>query len=306
LLGAFSLIVTQFQSISSFAAVVARLGSLAEGIERAYAVTVLSREACGHGIRTLDCPICLAHAAELPALPTIMTREEDGRVAYEHLTLQLPPDGRIGVRALTVSIATGTRTLVLGPDEPAKAALLWATVGVWDHGEGRIIRPGPGRMMVLPERPYLPAGTLREMLVPAGTDSVASDERVMNVLRELHLEVAVARAGGLDVEQAWDTLLSLGEQQLVSAARLVLAAPAFAFLHRIGTTLSAEQVDDLLRTLVEHRITYVTFDHGTRLRDRHDAVLELAADGGWTWTKTAAAGPDEPSTRRRADAEIAE
>lgn len=282
LIGAFSLIVTQFQSISSFAAVVARLGALAEAIERAQAVTILSMEVCEHGARTVECPICLARAAGLPALPTITIRAEDGRVAYDGLSLQLPPDGRTAVRALTVSIPSGTRTLVLGPDEAAKVALLWATAGVWDQGEGRIIRPGPEGIMVLPERPYLPTGTLRELLVPAG-DAPASDERVMTVLRQLHVEDTAVRAGGLDVEQAWATMLSLGEQQLFSAARLVLGAPRFAFLHRISTTLSAEQVDDVLRLLAEHGITYLTFEQSAHLRDRHDAVLQLAADGGWTW-----------------------
>ena len=138
--------------------------------------------------------------------------------------------------------------------------------------------------MVLPERPYLPLATLRELLTAAAKGSPASDEHVMAVLRQLHLEDAAARAGGLDVELAWDTMLSLGEQQLLSAARLVLAAPRFAFLHRIGTTLSAEQVDAVLDALGEHGITYVSFEPSARLRDRHDAVLELAADGGWTWT----------------------
>jgi putative ATP-binding cassette transporter len=284
LLGAFSLIVTQFQSISSFAAVVARLGSLAEAIERAQAVTTLSNEICEHGVRTVDCPMCLARGVGLPALPTITTRQEDGRVAYEALTLQLPPDGRVGVRNLTVSIPSGTRTLVLGEDEVAKVALLWATAGVWDRGEGRIIRPGPEGIMVVPERPYLPAGTLRELLVPNGQPSTVSDAGVLAVLRELHLDGVAARAGGLDVEQTWDNLLSLGEQQLLSIARLILGAPRFAVLHRIATTLTDEQVDEILRVLVEHGITYVTFDQSVRLRDRHDAVLQLDPDGGWTWT----------------------
>jgi putative ATP-binding cassette transporter len=83
-------------------------------------------------------------------------------------------------------------------------------------------------------------------------------------------------------------MLSLGEQQLLSAARLVLAKPRFALLHRIGSTLGAEHVDDVLRVLAAHGITYVSFEPSDRLRDRHDAVLEIAADGGWTWTPTSA------------------
>ena len=55
-------------------------------------------------------------------------------------------------------------------------------------------------------------------------------------------------------------------------------------LHRIATTLTDEEVDEILRVLVEHGITYVTFEQSIRLRDRHDAVLQHDADGGWTWT----------------------
>jgi len=283
LLGAFSLIVTQFQSISSFAAVVARIGALAEGIERAHAVTTLSMETCPHGLPTLECPICLAEAKLLPAMPKITIREEDGRIAYERLTLELPPDGRVGVRALSLSIPKGTRTLVLGEDEAAKMALLWATAGVWETGEGRVIRPSADRVMFLPERPYLPPGTLRELLMPPNPAAQVSDEDMLAILGTLQIDHAVARAGGLDVEENWDSALSLSEQQLLSVARVVLAAPQFVFLHRIGTTLGAEQVEGVLSVLSSHAITYIALEHTEDLRERCDAVLQLAPDGTWTW-----------------------
>jgi putative ATP-binding cassette transporter len=284
LLGAFSLIVSQFQSISSFAAVVARLGALAEAIERAQAVTILSNETCEHGQPLVECPICLARRTALPSLPTIILREEDKRVAYEGLTLQLPQDRRVGIRALSVSIPYGTRTLVVGPDEAAKIALLWATAGVWEAGEGRVARPGGGQVMYLAERPYLPAGTLRELLAPARRDAPCADEDIMRVLHRLHIERAAAQPGALDAEEHWGAVLSLGEQQLVCAARLLLAAPQFAFLYRIATTLGAEQVTDVLRALTEQGITYVHFGSDDRGGELYDAVLALAADGGWTWT----------------------
>src|SRR5262245_5340755 len=130
-LGAFSLIVTQFQSISSFAAVVARLGALAEGYERAQAVTLFSTEFCPHHRAPAECPICSPQQGLLPTLPTITIREAEGRVAYERLTLLIPPEARVGIRALSISITNGIRTLELRPDEAAKRALLSATVGGW-------------------------------------------------------------------------------------------------------------------------------------------------------------------------------
>ena len=283
LLGAFSLIVTQFQSISSFAAVVARLGSLAEGAERAHGFATFSLETCPHQQRPADCPSCSVYAKALPALPTITLCDADGRVAYEGLTLRLPPEGRIGVRALSVSIPEGTRTLVVGPDEAALRALYSATAGVWGDGEGRVLRPGADRVMFLPERPYVPAGTLHQLLAPPGGEPAAA-EAIMAALRRLGVEPIVERADGFEVEQRWDTLLTLGEQQLLSAARLIAAAPRFALLYRIGTALSAEQVETVLSALSEHAITYIVFGQTEGLGDRHDALLELAADGSWTWT----------------------
>src|SRR4029450_10881719 len=99
---------------------------------------------------------------------------------------------------------------------------LWATAGVWDTGEGRVIRPGPDRVMFLSERPYLPPGTLRELLVRFGSGAAVSDRTILTVLRALHAEDVAARVGGLDVEEHWDTALSLSEQQLLSVARVVL------------------------------------------------------------------------------------
>src|SRR5262249_27984629 len=114
LLGAFSLIVTQFQSISAFAAVTARLSALAEGIE-------LTR-ATAAGSPGGDAPAGVAARAS-----GIAIRNDESRIAYEALTLQVPPDGRVAVRALSLSIPVGTRTLIVAPDQAATHALVSAT-----------------------------------------------------------------------------------------------------------------------------------------------------------------------------------
>ena len=164
LLGAFSLIVTQFQSISSFTAVIARLATLGEAIEQADAVTALSMERCKHGEPTVECPICLARRVQLATLPTITIREEDGRIEYEQLTLNSPHGEGVLIRELSVSIPQQTRVLILGPNQASKMALLRVTAGIWENGSGRVVRPGAYRILFLPERPYLAPGTLRQAL----------------------------------------------------------------------------------------------------------------------------------------------
>jgi len=255
LLGALSLVVTQFQSISSFAAVIARIGSLVDALE---------------GVRP---------AGTGP----LEIREDAARVAYEDVTLRALRDDHVLVRDLSVSIARGTNVLIAGPNDAAQAALFRATAGIWEHASGRIIRPGLDAILFLPERPYVPPGTLREALLPAGREHAIDDEQIAGVLRALHVDGALERVGGLSVERDWDDALSVTEQKLLSVARVILAAPGFVFLERPRATLGAEQADRVLTLLRDRSITYHTLgDGGDRLED-HNAVLELAEDGGWNW-----------------------
>lgn len=284
LLGAFSLIITQFQSISSFTAVIARLGSLAEAIEQAQSVTILSRERCGHQRPLVDCPICLAHAAVLPAMPTITIREEPGRIAYEGLTLRAPQNDQILLADLSLAIPLRTRVLILGDNDTGKLALFRVTAGIWDCGAGRVIRPSERQIAFLAERPYLPPGTLRQLLVPPDCDRDTANHRILELANRFGLTPALARAGGVDEERDWNDLLSLGEQQLFAVVRLILAAPQFAFLDRPHTILSPEQVTQVLAALHEHDITYLNIGEPNEPRERYDAQLEVRPGGSWTWT----------------------
>jgi putative ATP-binding cassette transporter len=100
----------------------------------------------------------------------------------------------------------------------------------------------------------------------------------------LNLEKIVTQAGGLDSEQDWKTMLSLGEQQLLVVINILLASPQFVFLDRIGTALVSSQVDKILHMFTERSISYVNSGPATGSRDLYDAVLECGEDGGWAWT----------------------
>jgi putative ATP-binding cassette transporter len=255
LVGAFSLIVTQFQSIASFAAVVSRLDALSAAIDQ-------------------------TRGAEKPTIEVV---EDQGRIAFERVTLLSPEDGRPLIKELTLSVPRGTRLLILGPNKAAKSALFRATAGIWDTGRGKIIRPGFDHIRFLPERPYLYPGTLRELLVRSGEERMIPDERITTVLGALHLDAVLARAGGLDTEQDWASILSLDEEQLLAFTRLVLAEPQFAFLDRVCTALSAEQIQRIQKMLSDHSITYVAIGDPNDPLEHYDAVLEIGTDGSWHW-----------------------
>jgi putative ATP-binding cassette transporter len=254
LIGAFSLIVTQFQQISAYAVVLARLAALIEGVEQ-----VQARSA------------------------GIAIDETGAELVYEGLTLRSPQNGRILVDRLSLAVPAHARVLVAGPNEAGRIALFRASAGLWDAGEGRIVRPPADEMLFLAERPYLPPGTLRAALVRAGGEEAIGEARILEVLRALGAKAALERAGGLDVERDWDDLFSLGEQQLFSLARLVLAAPLLVLLDRPATVLPLEAVVRALDLLAEHSIGVVTFAPDTALAPQHDRLLELAEDGTWTW-----------------------
>ena len=254
LLGAFSLIVNQFGSISSFGAVIARLGGFAE---------------------TLD-------AIDVDRL-SVETLEDQERIAYDGLTLHALRDGAVLLSDLSVSIPSGMRVLVTGPNEAARVALFRATAGLWSGGEGRVVRPRLDSIFFVPQRPYLIPGSLRQMLIAARQEQQISDERILIAMRDAGLESLVNQHGGLDVEHDWATMLSLGEQQRLVIVRLVLARPSFAILDRVSTTLGPAQLDECLQRLTDNSITYINFDDAVQSLALYDAVLEIDSNGGWKW-----------------------
>lgn len=260
LVGAFSLIVTQFQSISNFAAVVARLNSLLEAVGR------------------------------MESIPesAVQIVEQEGGLAYEGLTL-LSPSGAPLIENLSVSIGQGTSVLLSGTSLAPGIALFKATAGIPIAGHGRIIRPAASDIVFLQERPYMPPGTLRQSLVrPEDADRISADD-ILRVLRELDLERVVSEAGGLDKSSNdWDASLSITEQQLFALARVLLTAPHFVFLDRIETALTYTQLQQTLRLLAEHSITCISngSDHDAHVL--YGSVLEFGEAGRWNWTPQSA------------------
>ena len=246
---AFSLIVTQYQSISNFAAVAARLNSL-------------------------------VGALETPAKSAIEIVEADERLAYEGLTLS-SMNGAPLVKDLSVSVPLATRVRVAGPNPAAGSALFKATAGLSIAGAGRILRPAD--MHFLAERPYLPPGTLRQALA-AGPEGGPLDERISELLRALKVEAAVSQAGGLDAEEDWNKVLSLRDQQLLAFVRLFLASPRLAFLDRIFGALGPDLVGTLLRMMAERSIAYIDHEQADASPELYDAVLECRESGEWTWS----------------------
>jgi putative ATP-binding cassette transporter len=252
LMNAFSLIVTQFQSISSFAAVVARLDALADAL------------------------VAAQERAEAPAIQVI---EDESRLAYERLTLRSPRSHRILVQELELALPYGQTLQVVG-DEWARSALLRATAGVWEEGEGKIIRPNLAKVAFLPERPYLPPGTLREALLCGYKSLCVSDQALIELAEELNVG-GVVRRFGLDAAQDWKMVLGLSEQQLLAVARALLRAPKFIFLDRPSSALDPKKIRTLLELFRQRSVSYVVFEESPYDLEYYALVLELKGEGAW-------------------------
>lgn len=259
LVAALSLIVTQFQSISSFAAVVARLNSLVQAIE--------------DDGPAVSCPL--------------EARVGDDALGYDALSLRSDEDDRALITGLSVVIPPDTRVLVRAEDEAATVALFRATAGLEVRGSGCVTRPAGQGLRLLAERPYLPPVSLRAALVPPEQAGTLSDQRLLAILDHWGLEGVLARAGGLDREQDWDSLLTLAEQQLLACVRVLLAAPRLVLLDRPATALGRERLGQVLGRLAAACIGYLQFGGPEGPPACYEAVLEIKADGRWGWVGAA-------------------
>jgi vitamin B12/bleomycin/antimicrobial peptide transport system ATP-binding/permease protein len=251
---AFSLFVTQFQSLSAFAAVVARLNSMVDALD----------------------PV-------QPPTSAIQIVEQDGPLAYEALTLSSRTNEARLVENLSITIPFGARVLVNGTNPDAGIALFKATAGIWTTGEGRIVRPRARDILFLGQKPYLPPGSIWQMLAPPEREGEVSRDRILDLLRELSLEQVLSRAGGLDAHQNWETLTSLREQQLLAFLQIFLATPKLVLMDRIHVTLTSNEVRQILGMLSKASIGYICNGEDDSCGELFNAVLDCEEGGGWTW-----------------------
>jgi putative ATP-binding cassette transporter len=254
LLGALSLVITQFQAISSYASVVSRLGEFVEASERVAARRTGER---------------------------VVIKYDADRFAFEDLTLSFPADeAALLVDSLNLEVEAGRQLMVYGASQAGRIALFRACAGLHESGSGRIVRPPQGMVAFIPEQPYLPSSSLRELLVPTAAPSAATDDRIHELLTELGLAALIKQPGALDVRQNWQDFLPIHETKLLASAQAILARPRYAFLVEIESDMTGRpKVLDLLEA---GGITCVTFGSKRPGPAYRGASLELHEDGSWT------------------------
>ena len=220
--------------------------------------------------------------------PKIQTITAD-RLAVQHLTLQTPNYQRTLVEDLTVELPTGSGLLVMGPSGCGKSSLLRAIAGLWNSGKGTIVCPEPKEILFLPQRPYMVLGTLRDQLLYPNTELEVDDDRLKQVLEQVNLGGLEERFDGFDTEQDWGDVLSLGEQQRLTFARLLLNKPRYVILDEATSALDLENEERLYQHLKalqgnsanERGTTFLSVGHRATLANYHQSVLQLAMDQTW-------------------------
>ncbi|MDO9560189.1 MAG: ABC transporter ATP-binding protein/permease [Bradyrhizobium sp.] len=235
-------------------------------------------------------PAVEAGAEEIKRAP-----HPDGHLAFEGVRVLLP-DGHIIIDDATVSIAPGERVLIVGDTGRGKSTLFRAVAGLWPWGSGTILTPPPGTMAFLPQRPYLPLGTLRNALsYPSATDAFP-DADIRKALERCDLGNLVPK---LDRTERWDKELSLGEQERLAFARLLLHKPGWVFLDEATAALDEDSQRRVMRLFDDElkQTTLLSIGHRPDLAVYHTRTLQLVhgLDGDRLKLKP----PPAPSPPRR-------
>lgn len=260
ILTAISVIVENFEGLSRFAA----------GIERLNTFSLVLAAPPGHR----------------PHGKNLIESVEGATIALENVTLLTPGGERILIKDISLAIEAGRGLMIFGESGTGKSSLLRAIAGLWYRGSGRIVRPPAGDILFLPQQPYMILGSLRSQLLYPNTAREVDDAELLNLLERVRLPDVAERFGGLDAERDWEKVLSIGEQQRLAFARVLLSKPRYVVLDEATSALDPANEGRLYTELVAVGATPVSVSHHEAIRGFHAEVLELTGEGGWRLNRT--------------------
>ena len=201
-------------------------------------------------------------------------------VIFQHLSVKSPM-GKILIKDLNLTLTQGNSLLIQGQSGVGKTTLLRAIAGLWSYAEGKIFCPQHNTLF-LSQRPYLPQGNLLTALYYPDTTENVDLAKITRVLEQVQLAHLQDR---LEQEQDWSRILSLGEQQRLAFARLLLHKPKVAFLDEASASLDEGMEHAMYRLIHEElpNTTIISVGHRSTLVPLHQQQLELHTDGSWAF-----------------------
>ena len=245
---ALSFFVSVYRTMAQWRAVVARL----DGFEMSIASAIHQKSAPG-------------------TIAIIPSGDKD--ISLQQLLVRMP-NGTPLVVAEDFTLRSGERTLVTGPSGAGKSTLFRAIAGIWPFGSGSITVPAGAKLMMLPQRPYFPIGTLKAAIAYPAPVGDFDKERIRAVLESVGLQRLEPQ---LDEEAHWNRILSLGEQQRLGIARALLHSPQYLFLDEATASLD-EASEAMLYRLVEKELpstVIVSIGHRSTLQGLHGRTVQF-------------------------------
>ncbi|MFN9545734.1 MAG: ABC transporter ATP-binding protein/permease [Cyanobacteriota bacterium] len=257
-----SFIVNNIEGLAQFSASISRLEAFQSK------VTAISTEASQHRAESA----AVVPQAAAAAVEAIVVRDVD---------LVPPRSQRTLIRDLNLTVDSQQRLLVVGPSGCGKTSFLRLLSGLWPAATGTVLRPPTSELMFIPQKPYMLLGSLREQLCYPQPPERFTDSQLRHALEEVCLPELVSRYPDLAVKEDWPRLLSLGEQQRLAFARLLLNSPRFVVLDEATSALDVVTEKKLYQLLVARELAFVSVGHRPTLTTYHNTVLELDGSGAW-------------------------
>jgi len=261
---AMSFFIDRYQTIASYVASINRLTTFEAAIAQAEA------QAAGSAGATID-----------------ITEKPGKDTQIETLSLNLP-NGKPIVQVSNLTLPAGQSTLVVGPSGSGKSTLFRALAGIWPFGEGKVATPEGQSMLVLPQRPYLPQGSLRAALAYPAEPDAFSDADIRAAMDKVKLGHLAER---LDEVDLWGQRLSGGEQQRLAVARALLAKPDWLFLDEATASLDEKLEGEIYEVIRREmpQTSIVSIGHRSTLRAMHDALIAMEKNADGTFSPKAKA-----------------